>query len=90
MPCPTCSHTLHFVGEGDIRIYHCPRCGTLVTDRDAADGVTVNRYVAVPKLVERCRKFESALDMDHDPKAVAEWNRLGIAESISAQGGESE
>jgi tRNA(Ile2) C34 agmatinyltransferase TiaS len=72
MSCPTCSHTMQGVGYG---VFHCPRCGTMKGPIGE---------VVTPALVERCREYErGALDMDTDPVAVSEWERLGIAESIN-------
>lgn len=81
MPCPTCDHTMHNVGTHDTaRVFWCPRCGTVRFS--AAD--TAPPHDHVPWLVERCQKFaKSALDADHDPKAVSEWDRLGITEAIN-------
>lgn len=82
MPCPTCSHTLHGVGEvpasGGRPIFWCPRCGTLVGTDDGLG--TVN--AEVPKLVERCREFEP-IAFQTAESVWRSWNRLGIAESIN-------
>lgn len=36
MPCPLCNHTMQNLGlaTSGKRIFWCPRCGTLKTDRD--------------------------------------------------------
>jgi Zn-finger nucleic acid-binding protein len=80
MACPTCDHTMHHVGEGDISIFHCPRCGTLVTDRETE--TAVNRFVQAPMLVERCREYEATQIGGTDGTY---WEGLGIAEAIAKQ-----
>lgn len=73
MSCPTCEHTLQFVGGGN---FHCPRCGT-ITSRDLHGG----QHVTVPALVARCREFADHIE---DSWAIEEtWRRLGIAEAIA-------
>ena len=47
MPCPSCDHTMHGLGNG---CFWCPRCGTLKNER-----------THTPMLVTRCRKFEETL-----------------------------
>lgn len=75
MACPTCDHTLEGIG---YRMFHCPRCGTLV-------GSPVAGAVHVPALVRRCREFKVYAGATAEPN----WNRLGIAESINLPGNRS-
>lgn len=79
MSCPTCDHTMQLAASADhagMRVFWCDRCGTLCEVEE--DGT---RRDHTPKLVERCRAFE---EMSGAP--VAEWRRLGIAESIHPPG----
>ena len=78
--CPVCTHTVSCVTGG---VWHCERCGTVVTSLDS---------VYMPKLVDRCRMFEDVLlageilDPEQDTVTIdklrAEWRKIGIAESI--------
>lgn len=79
MPCPTCDHTMHLLvtDPNGIRIHHCPRCGTVSSGEYDAEP-----SVYVPKLVERCRKFE-VLVIEGYSKGPECWNKLGIRESIN-------
>lgn len=72
MSCPTCDYTLQRVGD---RLFHCPRCGTLV--------VQPRTVIAVPWLVDRCRRFETHFRADEDASLRAYWTALGIEESIT-------
>ena len=73
MACPTCDHTLECFGVvEDMRLFHCPRCGT----------VKAGESVYVPKLVERCREF-AQFGLAHPQDSEFHWKRLGIAESIN-------
>jgi Zn-finger nucleic acid-binding protein len=89
MACPTCDHTMEFVGPvGHMEqqsVYWCPRCGTLkVADGERED-------VSTPKIVERCREFETHLyDCENNDdygvylaRLPEDWRRFGIAESIN-------
>lgn len=59
MPCPTCDHTMASLGYADGgTIWHCERCGTVKHHDQSTDAPP---KVYVPKLVERCRKFEPML-----------------------------
>lgn len=73
MACPTCDHTLEGVGNG---VFHCPRCGTMVT-RGLGELVAT-----VPKLVTRCREFGRTMSADEDAMLLTLWVGLGIDESI--------
>lgn len=81
MSCPTCGHTMQGVGGvpavGGDPAFWCPRCGTLE--------MPARKLTESPKLVERCRKFETDPLMPL-PAISGEigklWTRLGIAESI--------
>jgi hypothetical protein len=65
-------------GAPGCAVHWCPRCGTIRCGDGMHDWLD-----SVPKLVERCRRFDvEVLDIDDDPKAVHAWDRLGIAESI--------
>ncbi len=79
MSCPNCGHTLEAVAiERELRIYHCPRCGTSRVFRGIG-----GPYDVVPALVTRCREFR-----EHWPSlgaADADWSGHGIAESINLQ-----
>ena len=68
MSCPTCDHTMNGIGNG---VFWCPRCGTLKDD--------VMPYVEAPKLVLRCRYFETSLN----GVFRRTWQLNGIAESIN-------
>ncbi len=57
-----------------LRHFQCPRCGTMVAEYN--DG---HRNVYVPKLVERCREYQSTQLLGEHLRI---WNVLGIAESI--------
>jgi hypothetical protein len=59
------------------RHYWCPRCGTLREEYGDNTGCTTNDQE--PKLVVRCREFETTLDKRHE----GTWKKLGIAESIN-------
>lgn len=77
MSCPTCSHTMQTVIQG---VLWCPRCGTtrlLVPTGESLD--------SVPKLVERCRAFESQY-VHGKSQMVIDWTFLGIYESIRPEG----
>lgn len=81
MSCPTCDHTMNFLTRAeDMNFYHCPRCGTAVVKIDPSSARNYPDRVYVPKLVDRCRRFETT----HDSNSVAQkWHRLGIAEAIN-------
>lgn len=70
MPCPTCDHTMQLITRG---VFWCPRCGTLKVN---------GQEDAAPMLVERCRQFTWHSAWRLAPHLAAEWNRLGIEESI--------
>jgi hypothetical protein len=72
MSCPTCGHTMQCFGTriDGAAAFWCPRCGSFTESET---------IVHVPKLVERCRRFEQLLG----PAYGAEWVRLGIGESIN-------
>lgn len=77
MACPTCDHTMELVGrmgseEYPQCLFHCPRCGT----------VRQGGSVYVPKLVERCRKFQERIPKGLISSSQKSWQSLGIAESI--------
>jgi hypothetical protein len=76
MSCPTCDHTIESIGHN---WFHCPRCGTVVLKIPSRPD-----SVYVPKLVERCRQFEPALDTEEVSNRVARlWHTFGISESIN-------
>lgn len=83
MSCPTCSCTLQNLGldagpELNVRVFWCPRCGTIrreVGDWSADD---------VPRLVGRCRQFAAA--MVSGVCHATDWIRLGISEAINKPG----
>lgn len=76
MPCGNCGHTLEGIdAPGQMTYWHCPRCGTFV--RVNPDGWS-DTYT--PKLVERCRRFESLHSISRGD--FPEWHSFGIAESI--------
>ena len=83
MACPTCDHTMQFLGCGE-RIYWCPRCGTIMEQGSHFDNATV------PKLVTRCREFEEALVNPATGTVGANlrllWHTSGIDESIYTPG----
>lgn len=68
MSCPTCDHTMQSIRTG----FWCPRCGTLTMGGD----------IEAPSLVQRCREFGVTLHNDDLDYLQAEWQRLGIAETI--------
>jgi hypothetical protein len=69
--CPTCSETLHGLGN---RAFWCPRCGTLVTQGLASP----------PALVERCRRYRDHPDAARGGAAAgARWEALGLEEAIA-------
>ncbi len=82
MSCPTCDHTMEGLGYCDGgMIFHCERCGTVT--HAVATSLGPNR-VYVPRLVDRCRRYE---DMMRSERADAyQWRRIGIAESINVPG----
>jgi hypothetical protein len=56
----------------DLPFFWCPRCGTFrLCDGDNH----------APAVIDRLRQFEEFL-VGHSTKALYEWKRLGIAESI--------
>jgi hypothetical protein len=64
--------------QDGARVFWCPRCGTLrTTGRFEGDDV--------PKLVVRCRAFETTFPPGNPPSVSYgdEWRRLGIVESIN-------
>lgn len=74
MACPTCDHTVQQV---ELGVYWCPRCGTLLRGDIFAGSDT-----AVPTLVSRCREYQDIV-RPAMPEDFAEWDRLGIGESIN-------
>lgn len=96
MACPTCDHTMDNVCREDTpvasgqlvvtrRVYYCPRCGTMTILHDATG--RVDTYV--PKIVERCRKFEKEVVVGMFRPGEAprdDWTQIGIAESINPPG----
>lgn len=74
MSCTTCGHTIEQVING---IWWCPRCGTLKIE----GGVPSE---SEPMLVQRCQTFEKYFDVGHP--LLAQWLRLGCAESIYPPG----
>lgn len=86
MPCPTCDHTMTQLGcqTSGNPFFLCPRCGTTKT----CDGI-----VAVPALVEFCRRFPADLwGRSVQPGTVtladilAAWEKTGIQEAINVPG----
>lgn len=78
MACPTCDHTMQSLGYCDGgTVWHCSRCGTVSHHDQFVDAPP---RVHVPKLVERCRDFESVWDDDAVGRML--WRTLGIEESI--------
>ena len=82
MSCPTCDHTMERLCDWspcDGSIFLCPRCGTVkMEDGDRP----AESKVYVPKLVERCRKFEIQEIVGCVSREVDKWHSLGIAESL--------
>lgn len=77
MACPTCDHTMESIGCCDGgTVWHCPRCGT----------VKHHNQSYVPKLVERCRRFERQEMVGCVSREVDKWKGLGIAEAINPPG----
>lgn len=78
MSCPTCGHTMEkFLGsdpEDELNGWLCPRCGTLKME----DANATEPTIYVPKLVERCRRFEPLMSID----LLKCWHSLGLYESI--------
>jgi hypothetical protein len=70
MSCPTCDHTLDGIGHG---MFHCPRCGTLVSHP--------RLLLVVPSLISRCRRFSHEC-LAQVPLLHDRWKSIGIAESI--------
>jgi len=84
MACPTCDHSMASIGDVAVRrIFHCERCGTVKIETYTGDPQKWEVEVYVPKLVERCRIFESSLAPDSQSGGGIDWRRLGIAESIN-------
>lgn len=67
MTCPACDHTMAKVADD---LWHCPRCGTLISN------LSINGIV--PELVERCRQLRQVLSNTY----LSWFRKLGIAESI--------
>lgn len=85
MACPTCSKTMHNIGDHAAReLFLCPQCGTIKKRIYTGGPDEGYEEVIVPKLVERCREFVSDGGLSHDSRQL--WNRLGIAESINTPG----
>lgn len=84
MACPTCDHTMEQLGRVNFEVcFLCPRCGTVKVQYLANPNA---ESVYVPKLVERCRNFEtdSLLPLLAVSGEIGKlWHRLGIAESIN-------
>lgn len=86
MACLTCDHTMHLVcgnitqmpGGNDMRVFWCPRCGTLKT----IDGISK------PMLVTRVTKFVELLEPDKadDELSLAVLKYLRVTESIALPG----
>jgi Zn-finger nucleic acid-binding protein len=50
MPCPTCNHTMHGLGENEgRRHFWCPRCGTVKTMTGEFEDATVPTQRADPQ-----------------------------------------
>ena len=79
MSCNTCDHTMESIrgGNEDLRLFLCPRCGTVKIE----DANETEPIVYVPKLVERCREFERRIGIR--PVVEGLWHSLGIRESIN-------
>lgn len=73
MSCPTCDHTMQFVGQMyHYNIYYCPRCGTI-----RGGGLDMR-----PKLVDRIVEFCGELTED-DQDIIDTLERLGVTESVT-------
>lgn len=75
MSCSTCGCSMAMIFNATRhKAYHCPRCGTIRSERLGHEDVYV------PKLVERCRQFEDCLHVNtHQGK---QWLSLGVEEAI--------
>jgi Zn-finger nucleic acid-binding protein len=78
MSCPTCDHTLQTVMMDRVRkLWHCPRCGTMVSV------LLGHTDVVVPKLVARQRDFIRLIE----PAELERWlraNKERLAEGMGA------
>lgn len=79
MSCPTCSALFACINYGEVGVFQCERCGTLLV----VHAVTGTSCTYVPKLVERCRKLAGVLAGND---AFHQLRTLGIAESINLPG----
>jgi hypothetical protein len=57
------------------QLFWCPRCGTL------RDELASSNHI--PKLVERCRRFDELVGATVSGQSKHHWHTLGIAESIN-------
>jgi hypothetical protein len=79
--CPTCSETMHRVGELDSAVWFwCPRCGTSKCEWPIRDG-TSGGDKDVPALVKRCRTFGAMLKPDSQERKL--WLSAGIDEAVN-------
>lgn len=83
MACPNCGHTMQCL-SAQSAVYWCSRCGSV------RYGMVVPS-VAVPALVDRCKKFAGEMSDRLDRGDAVEylavaWGSLGIKESLSTGG----
>lgn len=79
MSCPTCDHTMHYVG-GEVQKFHlCPRCGTLKVQVGQGEPMFYT-----PELVRRCQDFEASLTAQWSPteEVMERMRKHGITEAI--------
>jgi hypothetical protein len=84
MPCTICNHTVQNIGiegRGQRRIFWCPRCGSLKTERgDSSD-------TRPPELVERVRAVagtaRECISGEEPSFAIGRRHWLTLCESIA-------
>lgn len=82
MSCPTCDHTMFYVGGEAQKFHLCPRCGTLKVQVCQGDPMFY-----VPQLVRRCQEFDNYFMCQIEGGANAndvwqDWKRRGLEEAI--------
>ena len=82
MSCPTCNHTMKKVGIIPP-IFWCPRCGTILDSQLHEEPMLVERIIAFLILLTEDEKYYNG-DNFHD--LIAEFDRLGIRESVFQDG----
>lgn len=64
MPCEVCGHTVQNVGAEGQRIFWCPRCGTMLTEKGDF------RTSEAPMLVQRVRTIrQCSANLNHPAQA---------------------